>query len=40
MWLGLEKDRKKVQRTGFRHVKKYENYTVRAKEILDVMEKN
>lgn len=38
MWLKQENDRKRVQKAGHEHVKKYENYTKRAEEILKVVE--
>lgn len=37
MYLNYENDRKKIQLAGFTHVKKYETYTNRAKEILDAI---
>lgn len=37
MYLKYENDRKKIQLAGFTHVKKYETYTNRAQEILNVI---
>jgi len=36
-WLSYENDRKQLQTKAFNYVKKYENYTVRAQEILDAI---
>jgi len=40
MWLKQENDRKRVQSNGHRYVKTFANYTVRAKEILDEINKS